>query len=64
MLEEFERLGVTDVLINFGGNISTLSKNNEWDISIKNPDFSYTINSVFKEFNNLSISTSVNTQNF
>ena len=58
MLEEFERLGVTDVLINFGGNISTLSKNNEWDISIKNPDFSYTINSVFKEFNNLSISTS------
>lgn len=58
MLEEFERLGVTDVLINFGGNISTLSKNNEWDISVKNPDFSYTINSVFKEFNNLSISTS------
>ena len=58
MLEEFERLGVTDVLINFGGNISTLSKKNEWDISIKNPDFSYTINSVFKEFNNLSISTS------
>ena len=58
MLEEFERLGVTDVLINFGGNISTLSKNNEWDISIKNPDFIYTINSVFKEFNNLSISTS------
>ena len=58
MLEEFERLGVTDVLINFGGNISTLSKNNEWDISIKHPDFSDTINSVFKEFNNLSISTS------
>ena len=59
MLEEFERLGVTDVLINFGGNISTLSKNNEWDISIKNPDFSYTINYVFKDFNNLSISTSI-----
>ena len=58
MLDEFQRLGVTDVLINFGGNISTLSMSNQWEVSVKNPDFDNTINYLFKKFNNLSISTS------
>jgi len=57
MLEKFKENGFNEVLINFGGNVSTLSDKKKWKVSIKNPDFTSDINSTY-DLNNLSISTS------
>ena len=57
MLEKFKENGFNEVLINFGGNVSTLSNKKKWKVSIKNPDFTSDINSTY-DLNNLSISTS------
>lgn len=57
MLAKFKENGFNEVLINFGGNVSTLSNKKKWKVSVKNPDFSSDINSTY-DLNNLSISTS------
>ena len=57
MLKTFKESGIDDVLLNFGGNVSTLSNKSNWKVSIKNPDFNDEINSTVN-LNNLSISTS------
>lgn len=57
MLLKFKEKGFKDVLINFGGNVSTLSDRIEWRVSIKDPYGEYSVNSTY-DLNNLSVSTS------
>ena len=57
MLLKFKEEGVRDILINFGGNVSTLSDKTKWKVSIKNPNEEYSINSTYN-LDNLSVSTS------
>ena len=57
MLLKFKEKGIRDILINFGGNVSTLSDKTKWKVSIKNPNEEYSINSTY-DLDNLSVSTS------
>mgnify|MGYP005989968805 FL=1 len=57
MLNNLKSHGIKDALINFGGNISTMSSAEDWNVSLRAPEDKF---SNFLEFrlNNLSLSTS------
>ena len=57
IIEFLEVYRIEDAIINFGGNISTLSKKNKWLIKILEPKVEYKIYDEI-ELNNLSISVS------
>jgi len=58
MIESLIENGIQDAMINFGGNITTISTKHDWKSTIKNSNKRNDTNSISVPINNLSISTS------
>ena len=58
MIDKLVKSGIEDALINFGGNITTISKKHDWTIDLKKPYKDSEDAYIRSDLNNLSISTS------
>ena len=58
MIESLIENGIQDAMINFGGNITTISTKHDWKSTIKNSNKKNDTKSISVPINNLSISTS------
>ncbi len=58
MIESLIEDGIQDAMINFGGNITTISTNHDWKSTIRNSNKKNDTESISVQINNLSISTS------